>query len=283
MARLKIMTLNLHGMRGTWPARRERLLLFLQCEEIDVLLLQGVEERPWRLNQAEEIAYLSGYGMIYAPAHLLFPWPPVSNGLAILSRLPISQPFVREVAPPRGLFTPPTDQRRVAQRVELALDTLSVVLFNTHFPLDEPGRTHAALRLWEQVAQEEAILVVVGGHFAAAPSETSLTFLQGKEPLEGRRGALVDAWHTAGIGPAETFPSTDPRARLDYVFYQAEPSVVVQEVRVVGRRPAEMSDHAAVLATFSITPASDKDFTLEDAPVDALEPTGGGSSGLLGF
>jgi len=282
VARLKVMTLNLWGFRGDWAARRDRLLLFLQNEEIDVLFLQEVEQRPWRIHQAEEIAYLTGYGMTFAPAHRFFPWPSVSNGLAILSRYPMSNQFVREISPSAGMLVPGAGERRVAHRIELTLDSLSVVLYNTHFPLDPQARVQAALHLWEQVAQEEAVLVIVGGDFNAPPTEKAIAFLQGKIDIEGKRSELVDAWHTAGIGPPETFPSAEPRARIDYLFYQAEPSVVVQEVRVVGRRPVEMSDHAAVIATFSISSSSDHELPFAEAPVDALEPTGGGA-GLVGF
>ena len=235
------------------------------------------------MHQAQEIAYLTGYGMSFAPAHRFFPWPSIANGLAILSRYPISNQITREVCAPTGIFAPGSGERRVTQRVELNLDSLSVVLYNTHFPLDRNAREWAVLRLWEQVVQEEAVLVIVGGDFNAMPNENSIAFLQGKLMLEGKRGGLVDAWHTAGIGPPETFPSTEPRARIDYLFYQAEPSVVVQEARVVGRRPVEMSDHAAVVATFSISSSSNRDFPLTEAPVETLEPTGGGGGGLLGF
>lgn len=273
MARLKVMTLNLWGFRGDWAARRDRLLLFLQNEEIDVVFLQEVEQRPWRMHQAEEIAFLTGYGMSFTPAHRFFPWPSFSNGLAILSRYPMSNLLVREVSPPASMLAPGTGERRVTHRVELGLDSLSVVLYNTHFPLDPQARMRAAQRLWEQVAQEEAVLVIVGGDFNAPPTEQSIAFLQGKIDIDGKRGELVDAWHTAGIGPPETFPSAEPRARIDYLFYQAEPSVVVQEARVVGRRPVEMSDHAAVVATFSISPSHDREIPLAEAPVETLEPT----------
>lgn len=282
MARIKVMTLNCWGFRGDWTARRDRLLLFLQNEEVDVLLLQEVEERPWRLHQAEELAYLSGLSHAFACAHRFFPWPSFANGLGILSRFPISNQLVREVAPAGGLFVASDRERRVSHRVELALDGLSVVVYNTHFPQDLAARERAAARLWEQVAQEEAVLVVVGGDFNAAPDDRPIAFLQGKAPLLGKRGGLVDAWHTAGIGPSETYPSAAPRTRLDYIFYQAEPSVIVQEARVVGRRPVEMSDHAAVIATFSIMPTSDRDLPLVGTPVDALEPTGGGG-GKAGY
>ncbi len=272
MARLKVMTLHLHGYSGDWPTRRDRLLLFLQNEEVDVLLLQEVQERPWRLSQAEELAYLSGYGMLYSPAHRYVFWPIVANGLAILSRYPMSNQFVRSIAPATGLFPGPDGERRVSQRVELAMEGFSVVVYNTNFPTAAPVQPTAAQRLWEQVAQEEALLVVVGGNFNVPPQHDAIAFLQGKIAVANKRGGLADAWTTAGIGPAETFPSAAPSARLDYIFYQAEPAVVVQEARVIGRRPVEMADHAAVIATFSISHATEHELPFDAQPVATLEP-----------
>ena len=63
------------------------------------------------------------------------------------------------------------------------------------------------------------------------------------------------------------------------IFYQAEPSVIVQEVRVIGRQPVEMSDHAAVVTTFSISPTRDQELPFVEEPIGSLEPTGGGNSG----
>ena len=126
------------------------------------------------------------------------------------------------------------------------------------------------------------MLVIVGGDFNAHPQEECVNFLQGRLPLEGARGALTDAWSTAGIGPAETFPSDNPHSRVDYLFYQAEPSVVVQEAKVIGRHPGEVSAHAAVVATFSISPPRDPKVPYEEEPVATLEPTGAGVRVLNG-
>lgn len=278
MPRLKVMTLHLDSIREDWSARRDRLLLFLQSEEVDVLLLQQVAERPWRLNQAEEIAYLSGYGMSFAACRQIVPWPPVADGLAILSRYPMTNVLSREIISPPGLLGWASRKRRISQRVELSLDGMTVIVYNTRFPLDPDEQVTAAERLWGQVTQEEAILVVVGGNFYTQPQGRAVGFLQGREKVGTLRGALVDAWHTAGVGPSETYPSHTPRERLDYVFYLAEPAVVLQEARVIGRRPVEMSDHAAVLATFLISPPQEHEYPLMDNPVVSLEPTGGGYS-----
>ncbi len=281
MPRLKVMTLNLGGYRGNWSTRRDRLIELLQAEEIDVLLLQEVAERPWRPNQALELAMSTGYMLAYATSQRYFPWPPVASGLAILSRFPLSNQIATEVSPPSSLFAFGNNQRRICQRVEAALDGMSVVLYNTRFPLTPRERVVAAHRLWGQVLQEEAVLVVVGGDLNALPDERTLLFLQGKIPLDGIHGELVDAWVTAGIGPAETFPSIAPERRIDYVLYQAEPSVIVQEAKVLGRHPTPLSDHAAVVATFSISPTRDMALPLGEEPVGSLEPSGGGK--LFGY
>lgn len=278
MPRLKVMTLNLWGYRGDWSARRDRLLRCMQDEEVDVVLLQEVAERAWKLNQALEISQLTGYAASYVPAQRVLPWPPVGSGLAILSRFPITNPMAVEITPQSGFMAVGAGERRLAQRVELSLDGMSVVVYNTHFPLSNVERRMAAFRLWNQVMQEESVLVVVGGDFNARPAEECVLFLEGRTPMEGMCGALVDAWDTAGVGPEHTFPVDAPSARIDYVFYQAEPTVIVQETKVVGLLPDTMSDHAAVVATFSISPSRDQQLPFEEEPVGSLEPSGGGSS-----
>lgn len=280
MPRLKVMTLNLSGYRGQWPARRDRLIELMQSEEIDVLLLQEVAERPWRPNQALELALMTGYMVAYATSQRYFPWPTFSTGLAILSRFPLSNQIACEISPPRSLIPSSADERRISQRVEVAMDGMSVVIYNTQFPLTMMECVPAAYRLWGQVVQEEAVLVVVGGNFNTLPEEKPILFLQGNIPLEGIRGQLVDAWTTAGIGPAETFPSSAPVRRIDYVFYQAEPSVIVQETKVIGRAPTLLAEHAAVVATFSISPTRDLALPVGEEPVGSLEPTGGGVHGM---
>lgn len=253
----------------------------LQDEEIDVLLLQEVEERVLQANQAAEIVQLTGYAMAFVPAQRYFLWPSVSTGLAILSRFPISNPFVTEITRQSGLFPTAANERRVAQRVEISLDGMSVVIYNTHFPLDADERLKAAHRLWMQVVQEEAVLVVVGGDFNAKPEEDSVQFLLGRQIVDGVYGQLIDSWSQAGVGTAETFPVRTPRSRIDYIFYQAEPSVIVQETKVIGLPPNEISDHAGVVATFAISPSRDPETPYVEEPIGSLEPTGGGRGGFF--
>jgi endonuclease/exonuclease/phosphatase family metal-dependent hydrolase len=275
MPRVKVMTVNLRGYRGEWSARRDRLISAMQSEEVDVVLLQEVSERGWRPNQAGEIAYLTGYAMAYIPAQRYFPLPSISTGLGVLSRFPISNQLETVITPGSSLFSADTHERRVAQRVELSLDGMSVLIYNTHFPTHAEARLDAAQRLWRQVMQEEAVLVVVGGNFNAPPDEPSIIFLQGRTVLDTLRTELTDSWTVAGIGPAATFPATAPTQRVDYIFYQAEPTVIVQEAKTLGAPPTAFSDHLAVVATFTISPSREPTSPFEEEPTGALEPTGG--------
>jgi endonuclease/exonuclease/phosphatase family metal-dependent hydrolase len=272
MPRLKIMTLNLWGYHGNWETRRDRLIATMQSEELDVVLLQEVAERGWRINQAVELASMTGYALMYVPSQLFFPWPTVATGLAILSRFPMTSPVATELVAASGVLPVGAYERRIAQRVELALDSMSVILYNTHFPLRAEDRMLAARRLAALVAQEEAVLVVVGGDFNARPTEASLQLLQGTLPGETMHGSLTDAWTTAGIGAPETYSTENPRARIDYILYQSEPSIIVQETRVIGHHPQEMSDHAGVVATFSISPTREMEAPVNAEPVATLEP-----------
>jgi endonuclease/exonuclease/phosphatase family metal-dependent hydrolase len=275
MPRLKVLTLNLHGVRDGWPVRRDRLLGILQDEEVDVALLQEVSEKPWQSNHAAELAQLTGYALAFEPAHLYFPWPTVANGLAVLSRFPITNPTAVEIHPSSGYLTRGDGERRVAQRVELSLDGMSVVVYNTILPPGAEAGREAAFRLWAQISQDEAVLVVLGSALGCEPRDEPAAFLQGTVAMGGVRGRLVDTWAVAGIGPGETYPTEHPTARLDYVFYQAEPSVIVQEARVVGRHPYHVAPHAAAMATFSISPSRDTRDPLEEEPVGAASPTVG--------
>ena len=274
MPRIKIMTLNLWGYRGRWGERRNRLIRMIKQEEIDILLLQEVAERAWHPNQGLELARLSGYAMEYVPAKRVFSWPAVSSGLAILSRYPISNQLVIEIMPAKGVMPKGEKSRRILQRAEISLDGLTLTVINTHLPVLHDARLLATTRLWTQVAQEESTFVFVGGDFNARPEDPAIQFLQGEMELEGVSGSLIDCWPQAGVGTEMTFPSDKPRARIDYIFYIAEPAVIVREVKVLGFAPDVLSDHAGVVATFDISPTAEQAISFDDEPVNSLEQVG---------
>ena len=276
MPRLKVMTLNLWGFRGDWPARRDRLVQLLQNEEIDVLLLQEVAERPWRLNQALEIAYLTGYMMAYAPAQRYFPWPSVSTGLAILSRFPMSNPLAGKSSPDRHLPAG-ASERRMAQRVEVSLDGMSVVLYNTHFPSRRMTASGGS-RLWGQVMQEEAVLVMVGRRFqCAAQRRIRSPSCKGRSPRRQARraGRRLD---TAGIGPRGNLPQhRRRRAHRLHLLPGRTLGDGAGSASVVGRRPVgDVRPRRGGGHLLHLAAVATSDYRSTRNPGRSLEPTGGG-------
>lgn len=103
---MEVMTLNLWGLRDDWPARRSRLIKVMQDEEVVVALMQEAAERAWHPNQAVEIAHMTGYAMAFVPSQRYLPWPPIATGLGILSRFPITNPWLPKFLLPRASSRP---------------------------------------------------------------------------------------------------------------------------------------------------------------------------------
>ena len=132
-------------------------------------------------------------------------------------------------------------------------------------------------------------LQVLVGDFNAEPDEPAIQFLQGLAPLSAGRGSPVytdfqDAWLTAGHeepqarsqDPAErmhalTFPSDDPKKRIDLVLFRGGASrvrdvsaaLIAQEPEISTVNdpghgmldrdsPLWASDHRGLLATFRL-------------------------------
>lgn len=62
-------------------------------------------------------------------------------------------------------------------------------------------------------------------------------------------GTCRDVWHEAGKGPGYTYPSTNPRARIDYIFITKD--IDIEDIGVIETNPIA-SDHLPVMATISI-------------------------------
>ncbi|MGM0904688.1 MAG: endonuclease/exonuclease/phosphatase family protein [Bacillota bacterium] len=62
-------------------------------------------------------------------------------------------------------------------------------------------------------------------------------------------GSYRDVWQEAGKGTGYTYPSTKPRARIDYIFTTKE--IGIEDIGVIETSPIA-SDHLPVMATLSI-------------------------------
>ncbi len=113
---------------------------------------------------------------------------------------------------------------------------------STHLGLHPIERLHAAEELAD-LARGLDGAIVIGGDGNETPDGRAMSFLADR---------FWDAWIAAGDGPGETFPSSDPSARIDYLFASEE--LRVDRVEVPGSDPVRAaSDHLPVVADLTLT------------------------------
>lgn len=112
-----------------------------------------------------------------------------------------------------------------------------------HLGLHPLERLHAAEELAD-LARAHDGPVLIGGDCNEMPDGRAMTFL-------GER--FWDAWLLGGDVDGETFPATDPTARIDFVFVSEE--VKVERVLVPSVMPEARvaSDHLPVVAELRLT------------------------------
>jgi len=104
-----------------------------------------------------------------------------------------------------------------------------------HLGLSGEERTEHARELTDLLAGREP--VVLGGDLNEGPEEPAARWIAGR---------YWDAARESG----RTFPSWEPRARIDYLFVSE--GVAVERAWVGGERFARLSDHLPVLADLEL-------------------------------
>ena len=222
---LRVLTLNLWGEQPPLERRMELVASGLHAMRPDVIALQEVREVPETMpNQAATLAQALGYQYAFAVAT---PWGGGSEGLALLSALPIVRSEWREL--PHAS----TQERRIVLGAALATDQGELGVFTTHLN----WRMVDGIKRESQVSAVDAFVSawpsslpkVVMGDFNATPMHDEIRFLRGQHTLEGRRTVYQDAWERYHPGdPGYTWSARNPYTqrmrfveadrRLDYVF-----------------------------------------------------------------
>ncbi|MGI5128847.1 endonuclease/exonuclease/phosphatase family protein [Pseudonocardia sp. CA-107938] len=255
------MTMNVWGVRGDWPARREVLRATLAELRPDVLTLQETVVRPG-LDQVAEI--LDG---VVDPVHVVHGRhrEPDGQGISTASRWPLTT--VGEI-----------DQQTGPRTAGFAATTLLTdvatpdgpVLVVNHFPSwrldlehERCVQTARAAREIERLRPDLADPVIVAGDLDADPTADSIRFWTGRCALEGTSVCYRDAWEAARPGePGTTYTSENPLmdedwpfGRIDYVLVRCGEHggarLRVRDCRLVLDAPrdgVQASDHYGVLA-----------------------------------
>src|SRR3954471_23287710 len=83
-----VLSLNIWNFRGNWRERRERIAWTIRAAAPDVVGLQEVRRDPRYaagVNQATQLARLTGLHAVYVPAMRYWRLPRLEEGLAVLT------------------------------------------------------------------------------------------------------------------------------------------------------------------------------------------------------
>jgi endonuclease/exonuclease/phosphatase family metal-dependent hydrolase len=259
----RVLTLNLWGVGGNWPARREVVSAGLRELAPDLIAFQ----EAFKTDDRDSVSEVLGpdYRVVHQSRGLIGD----GNCAAIASRWPLGavEEIDLHLTPRTAGFPVVTMIARVH-----APGLLGDVLFANHLPSWEPELEHerelqalaATSRLEELVVDGQH--VVLAGDLDAVPDASSIRFLRGLQSIGGTSVRYRDAWESAHPGdPGHTFTPRnplmrssdkhdDPARRIDYVFVRCDehgPTLSVEGCLLAFDRPAAgiwATDHFGVVA-----------------------------------
>ena len=233
---LRVMSYNIHHGEGTdGRFDLQRLAQIINDHQPDLVSLQEVDRRTARadgVDQAMELARLTGMDMAYGKA---MDYDGGAYGVAVLSRTPLR--LARAHPLPHGDGREP----RTALSALIKHGPSGEVLFiATHLQHNsEADRIAEAQVINGLFVDEGGPPVILAGDLNA-------------QPLSPPMAVLLAHWRDAAAGapgapgaPAPTWPSDEPRVRIDYVLFHPAGAWRVIEAKVIEEIIA--SDHRPLL------------------------------------
>jgi endonuclease/exonuclease/phosphatase family metal-dependent hydrolase len=270
MESIRVVTLNLWGENAPLDRRLAHAAEQLRALDPDVVALQEVRVVPPAVpNTAETLARALKYEVHWAPAT---PWGGGEEGLAILSRFPISKRSSRELPG----ATP--DERRIVLGAVLDTPAGSFAAFTTHlnYRLGDGAKREAQVAaVAAHIAEiDVALPKVLMGDFNSVAWSDEIRYLRGLHSVAGARVYFQDAFESLhpredGFTWARRNPYTarlhflERDRRIDYIFVsplQRDGRGLVRECRVVLDEATPdgvyCSDHFGLMAEIQLQPIS---------------------------
>jgi endonuclease/exonuclease/phosphatase family metal-dependent hydrolase len=239
---LRVLCYNIHYGQGTDGVYDiKRLAEVINKTQPDLVALQEMDvhvKRSGRVHQLQELAK-------YTKMHARFgPTQHYEGGLfgnAVLSRFPILNVVIQPLP-----YTESTPEKTTYPRATVAVTFQGphgkpLRIVSTHFqhnvPEDRVAEAKAVNALF--TFKDETIPTILAGDMNAQPEEAPVQI-------------LLEKWTNAiDKETTPTVPSTDPKSRIDYIFYRPAEAFKVIETKVIPESIA--SDHRPVLAVLEIT------------------------------
>jgi endonuclease/exonuclease/phosphatase family metal-dependent hydrolase len=256
---MRLVTMNIWGVRGDWDSRRSILAEGLRELSPDLVALQETVLR----EDHDQVRDLLGeeFHLVHGTCR-----EPDGSGVGVASRWPITR--VHEL-----------DQQVNERTAGFAATTLLVdvdtpagpVLLVNHFPswklnleAEREIQAVAAARAIEELRPDPDAHVVVAGDLDADPSSASIGFWTGRRSLDGLSVCYRDAWEKVHPDePGHTYTPENPLMedgdwpfrRIDYVLVRCAehggPTLAVEDCRLLFDGPvegAQASDHYGLVA-----------------------------------
>lgn len=237
---LTVMTQNLNfygDKHGEWRQRRELLCDVIQEVEPDVLALQAVCSDPDIEGGRDQATQLS-HCMPQFPYVFFYPSNVTDSGreegCAILSRIALHEPTVRELSLRKGLED---GNRRVVQHARFDLEKGSLNVFNVYFSWVEEQARDNIDECIAFLGRSEGPTLLVGDFNIPAGSPLL-------ERLEA--AGLTDLWQEAHPDQdGFTYEADAPAKRIDYAWANEELVQQLGSVEILRREgdDARISDH----------------------------------------
>ena len=238
---IRVLCYNIHYGQGTDGLYDvERLAKVIKQSQPDFVALQEVDvgvKRSGRVHQARQLAELTGMAVRFGPTQH---YQGGLYGNAVLTRhkildvliqpLPYTESTPAKTTYPRGA---------IAVTVGTANDQ-RLRFISTHFqhnvPEDRIAEAKAINRLFVQ--DKDGIPTILAGDMNARPSEDPIRILLSKWEC-----AIEDM-------PQPTAPSTNPKSRIDYIFFRPANRIQLLSTKVIDESVA--SDHLPVFAELKL-------------------------------
>jgi len=263
-SRVRFISWNLWWRLGDWKRRADAIAQTLEELRPDLVCLQEVWQEGAH-TQAAALAERLGLVHVFALDRTA---GGVDQGVALLSRWPLTEVAQRALPVPPGINEPNVALRGMVQgpRGPLLLATTHLIAF----PHRSEWRERQVRVLVEFVVEGAGSVsdlsgrVIIAGDFNAPPDSDEIRVLTGRRQPHVPGWVFLDAWETAGDGSPgytmsranpNTAPLLLPNLRWDYVFVRwpsGRPGGVGHPVHaeIAGREERNgvvPSDHFAVV------------------------------------
>ncbi|MGI6036998.1 MAG: endonuclease/exonuclease/phosphatase family protein [Limnochordia bacterium] len=236
---VRIMTFNIHYGRGPdGQVDLGQLAQIVKRADPHILLLNEVDAYRFRsggINQARHLPQLFGYPYSFygptLPQGFLRYLMPQRYGNLLLSKYPLERVEVYQL--------PSAREPRNIIVAQIEIDGQSLYVCGTHLGLSQEERLQH-IQFLLNIKERLPGPVVLLGDFNAPPTS---------EEIQGITAHFQDAHLLAGSGSGATFPSPDPRARIDYIFLSPALAPYLVETKTL---PSPVSDHRPVLAVLKL-------------------------------